>query len=212
MCVAEPDLAIDWLSRSEIYRLTGVIIGYRHFHLHRCFIVHSFISLRGANKKSHLKMHVYYFIPSLVTIEIMIQVTFEPQESYSLLWCENYVMSRLIQAESHQSRNLKIQALTDISINSCNPALKCYETACFSSENTKLWHEVNWWKGPAGMTGCQEEQIIIPFEKDVLKTWETVVWRVHCRRYHAAGGSLWVTGKEGVSNFSPVSILWQVFR
>ena len=78
-------------------------------------------------------------------------------------------MSSLIQAESHQSRNLKIQALTDISINSCNPVLKCYETACFSSENTKLWHEVNWWKGPAGMTGCQEEQIIIPFEKDVLK-------------------------------------------
>ena len=145
MCVAEPDLAIDWLSRSEIYRLPGVIIGYRHFHLHRCFIVHSFISLRGANKKSHLKMHVYYFIPSLVTIEIMIQVTFEPQESYSLLWCENYVMSRLIQAESHQSRNLKIQALTDISINSCNPVLKCYETACFSSENTKLWHNLRAW-------------------------------------------------------------------
>ena len=43
------------------------------------------------------------------------------------------------------------------------------------------------------MTGRQEEHIIIPFEKEI------VVLRVHCRRHHAAGGSLRVTGKEGVS-------------
>ena len=61
-------------------------------------------------------------------------------------------------------------------------------------------------KGPgsAGMTDCQEEHIIIPFEKRCFKKLKNSCFKgsfneLHCRRYHAAGGSLWVTGKEGVS-------------